>query len=391
MSVVSAANGPRSIVVFGEDWGRHPSSTQHMVARLARERDVIWVNSIGMRRPRLNARDIGRVGHKLSEMAGFGQSGARAKASESVQPVPERISILSPRAISWPGNALASAFNRVSVGAQIRAEIGRRSFRDPILWTSLPTALPLVGELGERGVVYYCGDDFAALEGVDHVPVAAMEQALTSRADMILACSAVLASHFPAAKTRLVPHGVDIELFQRPRPRPADMPSGDKIAGFYGSLAAWIDLEAIAATARSLPDWTFLLIGPARCDLGALAGIGNIRLLGEKPHHELPAYVQHWTVSMLPFKDSPQIRACNPLKLREYLAVGNPIVAPSFPALEPFRSLVEVHEYGCDFSAALRAAAGDTMRDEARRATVHSESWTARAAAVSALLDEIAP
>ena len=38
------------MIVFGEDWGAHPSSTQHLMTRLAGDRDILWVNSIGLRR-----------------------------------------------------------------------------------------------------------------------------------------------------------------------------------------------------------------------------------------------------------------------------------------------------------------------------------------------------
>ena len=49
------------LIVFGEDWGAHPSSTQHLISRIALNGPVIWVNSIGMRRPRFSARDLKRV------------------------------------------------------------------------------------------------------------------------------------------------------------------------------------------------------------------------------------------------------------------------------------------------------------------------------------------
>ncbi|MGN4982985.1 glycosyltransferase family 1 protein, partial [Aeromonas dhakensis] len=53
------------LVVLGEDWGQHPSSTQHLIKRLLPDYRVLWVNSIGLRRPRLNVRDLGRLGRKL--------------------------------------------------------------------------------------------------------------------------------------------------------------------------------------------------------------------------------------------------------------------------------------------------------------------------------------
>lgn len=389
----SEGKAVRSLIVFAEDWGRHPSSTQHLVSRLAADRDVIWVNSIGMRRPRIDRKDFRRAAAKIAAMAAPRKetpAGSEQDAVLGFKSVPERLSIVSPRALSWPGSPIAGAFNRASLSRQIGAEIERRSLREPILWTSLPTALPVIGALGERGVAYYCGDDFSALEGVDHAPVAAMERVLSERADIILACSEQLAAQFPPEKTSLVPHGVDVALFQRPALRPADLPAGDRIAGFYGSLAGWIDLDAIASAARALPDWSFVLIGPVRTDISVLTGLPNVTLLGEKPHHDLPAYLQHWTVSLLPFRDTPQIRACNPLKLREYLAVGKPIVTPPFPAMEPYRKGLQVYEYGGDLAQAICLAAMDGARDGERRQMVCAESWDVRARRVSDLLEGMA-
>ncbi len=88
----------RGMVAFGEDWGGLPSSTQHIVGRLARDRDVVWINSIGMRRPRLDARDFARVVAKASALARRGGSRSAPAAA-----TPERLSIVRPMAVSWPG------------------------------------------------------------------------------------------------------------------------------------------------------------------------------------------------------------------------------------------------------------------------------------------------
>ncbi len=374
----------RNLVVFGEDWGRHPSSTQHLISRLAISRDVIWLNSIGLRRPRLNRSDMGRVKSKLAGMI-------KRPVEDAIpdHPVPPRMSILSPRAVSWPGSQTADVLNRKLLSGQILAEMGRRNFDSPIVWTSLPTALPVLYGLPKGPVVYYCGDDFGALVGVDHEPVLAMEQKLARRADIIFAASSALAERFPAAKTVLIPHGVDLELFQTPQPRPADLPAHDRIAGVYGSISEWIDVDAIAQTARLMPEWLFVLIGPVRTNVDALSGISNIRLLGEKPHDALPGYVQHWQVSLLPFRDTPQIRACNPLKLREYLATGNPVVSPMFRALEPYAAVIQPVEYGGNYAAAILAAASDTASNGRRKLAVAKESWDQRAAEISAILETL--
>ncbi len=302
---------------------------------------------------------------------------------------PERLTVVNPMAVSWPGSRVARAINRVTLGNQVRGKMAERGMTRPILWTSLPTAVPVVGALGEGPVVYYCGDDFAALAGVDHAPVAAMERELVGRADLILAASEALAAKFPASRTRLAPHGVDFERFSAPAPRAADLPASGPVAGFYGSIAEWIDVDLLARSAASMPDWTFVLIGDVKVDVSALETLPNVRFLGPRPHEALPSYAQHWDVSVFPFRDTPQIRACNPLKLREYLAAGAPIAAIDFPALRPYADLVRATPDPARFAEAIRLAASDKADVEKRRARVADESWDARARAIDALLEAL--
>ena len=372
-----------AIVAFGEDWGGLPSSTQHVIGRLAEDRDVVWVNSIGLRRPRLSSRDFFRAAAKIRNALGDNKKSAKAQQ-------PERLSVLHPRVLSWPGNPMARLANRLVLGAQLRESLAARGLRKPIFWTSLPTAAPLVGAFDHGPLVYYCGDDFSALAGVDHGPVAALERALAARADLILVASETLAQKFPADRTVVLPHGVDFEKFADPAAPAEDLPNHGAVAGFYGSIADWIDVELIARCALTMPEWTFVLIGKVETDVSALAGLGNVKLLGPRPHESLPGYSQHWTVSLLPFRDTPQIRACNPLKLREYFAAGSPVAASvDFPALGPYRDLLHLPDAGRDFAATIRFAAGDRAQALDRRARVAGESWDVRAQTVSTLLEAL--
>jgi glycosyltransferase involved in cell wall biosynthesis len=367
----------RDLIVFGEDWGAHPSATQHLITHLARDRRVLWVNSIGLRRPRLGVKDLRRAAQKL------GQASGRTAPSD----VPEGIDVLPPLAIPWPGSAWAHRANRVLLRQQIAPRLS--GLNKPVLWASLPTALAAVEALGPERVVYYCGDDFAALDGVDHAPVAALERRLATRADAVFAASEALAGRFSGRRTIYLPHGVDTAMFARAAPRPPELPEGGPIAGFYGSLSAWLDLDLIAQAADALPDWQFVLIGPERSDLSALKVRANIHLLGPRAHAALPAYVQHWDVSMIPFRDTPQIRACNPLKLREYLAAGTPVAATDFPALAPYRDLVSIHVPGRPYAETLKAALAMRTCAPVRRARVEAESWAARARQVADVLEAL--
>ena len=372
------------LIVFGEDWGRHPSSTQHLVKRLAADRRVVWINSIGLRRPRLGPADLKRVVQKL-RAALFGRSGGPVEH----EPIPANLSVVAPLALPWPGNPLAGWINRQLVGRQVRGVMAARGITRPVLWASLPTAIDLMGAFGERATIYYCGDDFAHLAGVDHGPVTRAETRLAAKADRILAASPALAAKFPTAKTLMLPHGADIALFAAPAPRAPDLPDGP-VAGFYGSLSAWLDQDLLAAVARRLPQWTFLVIGEARVPVGRLTAMPNIRLVGPRPHAALPGYAQHWQASLLPFLDNAQIRSSNPLKLREYLATGRPVVSTPFPALAAYADLVSIAADAAGFAAAIEQSAHEpeASRTE-RRDRVRSETWEARAAQVATLIDEL--
>lgn len=370
------------LVVFGEDWGAHPSSTQHIVSRLALDRQVLWINSIGLRHPRFQARDVLRIAKKLRAMSGF----AIGKPGDQRKQQPDSLMVISPRAICWPGSSIAAGFNNIVLGRQVRNALDRRKINKPVIWTSLPTAIDVVDKINGRALVYYCGDDFSALAGVDHKPVAQMERRLAAQADLIIAASDVLASRFPAHKTLAVPHGVDYRLFSEPALRAPDLPVGRKIAGFYGALADWIDIGMIAHAAKSLPDWDFVLIGPVQTDISILERLPNVHLLGPRAHSKLPSYSQHWTISMLPFHDNPQIQACNPLKLREYLAAGTPIVATPFSALAPYADLARIVTDRDSFANDLLEASKDFARNDIRRLSVREESWDMRARDVAAAL-----
>ncbi len=371
------------LVAFGEDWGRHPSSTQHLIKRIGIDRQVLWVNSIGMRRPQLTVRDMQRALSKVFAAP------PTATAQAPVEAPPAGTTVTSPLAISWPGSRAAFAANRRLLQRQINARMTERGMTRPVLWTSLPTALPVVGTLGERAVVYYCGDDFGALAGVDHAPVLEMERRLVEKADLVLAASDVLAARFPAHKTLHVPHGADITLFQLPASRAHDLPTDKPVAGFYGSLSSWIDIELMATVADLMPHWWFVFIGNVETDVSALAAKPNVRLLGKRAHSQLPGYAQHWKASLLPFRDNAQIRACNPLKLREYMAAGRPIVSTDFPALRPYHDLIHVAAGPHSFAAAIAASTQEPDRAKQRQRRVQGETWEARAAQIERALEQL--
>ncbi|MFA0407048.1 glycosyltransferase family 1 protein, partial [Vibrio splendidus] len=158
----------RDLIVFGEDFGGLPSSTQHLVRHLAKQHKVLWVNSIGLRQPRLSVKDITRAFNKLT-----GRSNAVTQNMLGPQHVADsndqgNITVVNLKTIPAPSSKLSRKLAQQMMLRQLKPVIAELKLHNPILWTSLPTAVDLCGHLGESAVVYYCGDDFSALAGVDH-------------------------------------------------------------------------------------------------------------------------------------------------------------------------------------------------------------------------------
>lgn len=378
----------RDLIVFGEDWGGLPSSTQHLIHQMAENRKIVWVNSIGLRQPSFTINDIKRIISKLLGNIFSQNTAADDCTNENLEKknniIPgEHFHIVYPRTLPAPRSQLARWFASHLLVSQLKPVVQKAELNSPVMWTSLPTAVDVAGKLGESALIYYCGDDFSALAGVDHKTVSLREKELSEKADLIFCASEKLTKTFSSDKTVLLPHGVDFNLFSEPAPRAKDMPDeGRPIAGFYGSISEWLDIDMLKETIREMPDWDFVFIGKAVIDVSPLSSFSNVKLLGERSHHTLPSYSQHWTASLLPFVDNAQIRACNPLKLAEYLAAGRPIVSTSFPAMQNFRGLVQTANNSKAMIEALRASVYiDALPhfNKALQNTMIQNSWSSRA------------
>jgi glycosyltransferase involved in cell wall biosynthesis len=298
--------------------------------------------------------------------------------------------VISPPAVPLPGVRAARALNRRLWRRTVGDRARGMGLDRPILWTSLPTALDARAVMPHRALVYYCGDEFGALDGVDHAPVLALERELADAADLIVASHPRLAAKFDPAKTALLPHGVDLDRFARvPEPKR----DGPSFAGFLGRIDDRLDFAAVARAAQSLPDWRFALAGPVAPSAGdglrALAKLPNVSLMGPIAPEKVPALLKGWTAALLPYRDTEMTRACDPLKLREYLAAGVPVAAFDIEGVRPYAQALRL----CDaetLAEALKALATEPAAARAARVrSVAADDWRARAATLSDLLERV--
>jgi glycosyltransferase involved in cell wall biosynthesis len=374
------------IIAFCKDWHEDPTSNHHVLRELAKTRRVLWLNSIATRRPVMSsARDRAKIVRKLAEV------------SRGAVHVENDLWVATPLVLPLPGSAIAAAINQRIVRwtiAALRAQLGIDRFH---LWTFLPNTGDYVGTLGEDLSVYYCVDEWATFSSVDPEVTRRAERRLLERVDVTFATSrALVAAKRPVCPaTYHAPHGVDHALFARALDEATEIPEdlaalpGPRI-GFYGTLRDFIDLELIAEVARARPAWSFALIGQELCDLSAVRELPNVHLLGQKPHHQLPAYCRGFDVGLVPYRMDDRVRYVNPLKLREYLSAGLPVVSTSMPEVLPYQHLCRVADSPDEMIGALEAAIGENTpaARRARSAAMADETWTGRVREIVRTIDE---
>jgi glycosyltransferase involved in cell wall biosynthesis len=202
----------------------------------------------------------------------------------------------------------------------------------PILWVNDITYAPLMGSTGWPSL-YDITDDWllAPFDRREVDRLRDLDAFAMENADEVVVCSQALVDSRGARRTvSLIPNAVDVAHFQRPRERPKDLPERP-VAVYVGSLHdARIDVDLVAEVARANPQVAVVLVGPDSLDERSrtiLTAENNVLLLGPRPYEEVPAYLQHSDVVIIPHRVSPFTESLDPIKLYECLAVGKPTVA----------------------------------------------------------------
>ncbi len=376
----------RSIICFAHDWGGDPTSKTHIMRILSEKNRILWVNSIGMRRPTASGRDLRRLVMKLR------------RSLEGCSRVHGNLYTCNPLILPFPGVPGVDALNTWVLSAFLRRLIRRLGFHRPILWTFLPNVNGLLGRLGEDMVVYHCVDEYTAFSGVASQSLRQMEHDLLGKADLVFASSEQLCLERKSLnpRTYFISHGVDVGHFSRaldPRTKtPVDMQEMTRpVIGFFGLIAEWIDLSLIRYLALARPRWSIALVGKATTDLSPIKGLPNVHLLGQKPYGSLPGYCKVFDVAMVPFRINDLTVRANPLKLREYLAAGLPVVSTDLPEIRKYQHLVRIADgpeaflHGVELSLGEQA---DSLRQR-RSESMKSESWEQRVRELSSIITAV--
>jgi uncharacterized SAM-binding protein YcdF (DUF218 family)/glycosyltransferase involved in cell wall biosynthesis len=369
-------------------WQGHQEIMSTFVAQGHR---VLFVENTGVRSPVM--RDLPRIRQRFSNWW---------RSTKGFREVRQNLFVYSPLIVPLPYSRIARWVNRTLLLRGLRRWMAVTGFHSPITWTFLPTPLArdLIHGVDSELTIYYCIDDLASSSS-EARRITESEERLFKEADLVFVTSERLrerAARF-SSRVHLFPFGVSLARFEQVlegvQPPPDDIASIRRpIAGYVGGLHQWVDLNLLGAVAEQLPDVSLVLVGPEQADCSTLRRFPNVHLLGQRPHADVPHYVKAFDVGLVPYRLSDYTANVYPTKLNEYLAMGTPVVATDLAEIRRFNAvhgdIVEIAHDPEAYAAAIRRAMLDSngaARDR-RIVVARSNSWAARIAAMSQIIDD---
>ena len=258
---------------------------------------------------------------------------------------------------------------------------------DGICFVAFPSWAPLALRLKDLygwKVVYDCLDEHSGFSNVNQKRIVEEEHDLLRKSDLSIATS--LHIHRKIGRIRgsdllFLPNACEFSHFNYLPQNNLLNHLRKPIIGYYGAIAEWFDSDLVEFLAQERPHWSFVFIGHTfGSDICKLKKYGNVHFLGEKPYADLPKYLYHFDVCVIPFRITPLIKATHPVKFYEYVASGKPVVTTRIPELLQFATLCYIAEGKKDFLLKLEAALKEED-EELRRKRIEfarRNTWDAR-------------
>jgi glycosyltransferase involved in cell wall biosynthesis len=371
---------PGDILLFSTaDWD-HPFKTnkQHMAALFAkRGYRVLYVDSLGLRRPAVRADDIRRICRRLLKALPFPR-----RAGSNIWRV-------SPLVLPLHSSRAVRDFNAALLRAVLVWQMGLLGMKRPLIWTYNPVIADLCASLPHSGIVYHCVDDLRAAPRIDAAAIEDGERKLGRVADICFTVSSLLRDRMSGIFRKVIydPNVCDQQFFATaalPLPEPPevrDIPHPRLL--FVGALSSYkVDFALMGNLARRMPHAHWLCVGPlAEGEPGSACPptLPNVHILGPRDYGRLPYFMAAADAAVMPVPHNAYTAAMFPMKFFEYLAAGLPVVGTRLPALAEFEHLWFPADGEDEFYSALERVLRGERRDAAAIGEACARhSWEAR-------------
>ena len=384
----------RDVVILSTaDWD-NPfwTNKQYMAVELARRGfRVLYVESLGLRRPTLKSRDLGRILRRLFRCA---------RAPKQVR---DNLWVWSPLVLPVHGLRWARGVNRLLFRSGLQLWMTWLHLRAEILWTYNPLTVEFLAPSKFGAVIYHCVDEMKAVPGMPVGVLVRSEHELVRCADVIFTTAPSLADDRRKINANTYYHGnvADYEHFSKALGSQIEIPEDlvripEPRLGFVGAISGYkLDFSLLRKLAEAHPEWSIVLIGEVGegdpwTDVSELRGLRNLHLLGPRAYSELPCYLKGIQVALLPNLLNEYTASMFPMKFFEYLAAGLPVVSVNLPALREHSDVALVTKTPEEFIRAVEnalAKRGPSL--DARLARAQRNTYASRTDAMLEIVDRI--
>lgn len=375
-------NNKEIVLLSTADWD-NPfwTNKQHVAVEFARRGyKVLYIDSLGLRKPSLNKKDFSRILKKLF------------KALRPPKKVQENIWVWSPITLPWNEYRSVRGFNKFYLSLFVKIWSKALGFKKPWLWTYNPLTTEFLNPGDYSKTIYHCVDEIKAQPGMPIDVLEREEKTLIKQADIIFVTAMQLKEnrvkwndnihyfsnvadydHFNTAVTSNYPIPDDLKNISSP------------ILGFIGAVSSYkVNLDLISYLATQRPQYNIVIIGEVgegdpSTKIDILRQHKNIHLLGPKPYHVLPQYLKHFDVALLPNNLNEYTDNMFPMKFFEYLAAGKPIVSVDLSSIQEFHKVVKIGKDHSEFASAVDAViSGDVVPIDERLALAKEYTYETR-------------
>jgi len=374
-----------SIICFGgEDWWYHNRGhiDMQLMRQFSQRWTILYLNSIVMQKPNLKRATGG--GRNFTEKL--------IRKSKSILLGLRKINtgfwVYSPFILPVHHLFWLRLMNEKILHKQLWLVRRKLEIHTPMVWVACPAACDVAINTRKAKLVYQRSDRFEEYPNVEVTIVREYDRILKAKADLTVFVNQPLYKQEKAQcrKAIYLDHGVDYEMFasvEYDRQIPSEMTDvPHPIVGFFGGIDNHTsDMKLIEEIVDRLPKMSFVFVGKASLDCNGLLTKKNVWMLGQKPYEQIPRYGKCFDVAIMPWRQNRWIEACNPIKLKEYLALGKPIVSTPFPELQKYSDVVYQAKTPKEFAECIKQALADDNpeRIAARRKLVEKATWDSKA------------
>lgn len=318
---------------FSKNWNDVPTSTTHVLREIGKHEPTLWIESIGTRAPKISGtKDLSLMTSRIKRFF------------NKATPKENKLKVFSPLLLPAADHWVQHKINQYLFSYYLKRE-GIKKDQHLTFWSFLPNTFKLVEPYRDRStLIYYCTDDWPLFSNLDEKLIRKQENQLIAKADYLFTTGLYLKrklSQLTERPVHYVSHGVPHAQFatavKKELPQPsflAELKPGPVI-GFYGNFSNWLDHKLIRGLAKAKPDWQFVMIGPINDIVAPLINLKNLHFPGRVEHNDLPQWCAHFDAGFIPYNmDLEQLKSVNPIKCREMLSAGLPIVTPMMEDLE---------------------------------------------------------